>query len=135
MADSSTKICVRAFLSHCVARFSVPATLTCDVGKQFVSELWRKTAALLGASTNAKTAYHPQANGMVQRLHRTMKACLKAKLGAELIPKGIRNYAVLKHVNILDFSSSGICQNPFLASKSEQSCILQPSTDLFDGIG
>ena len=47
-----------------------------------MSELWKKTATLLGTSTNATTAYHPQANGLVERMHRTMKASLKAKLGS-----------------------------------------------------
>ena len=45
-----------------------------------MSELWRKTAALLGTSTNSTKSYHPQSNGMVERMHRTMKAALKAKL-------------------------------------------------------
>ena len=44
---------------------------------------WKKTASLLGASTNTTTSYHPQANGMVERMHRTMKSALKAKLGAD----------------------------------------------------
>ena len=29
------------------------------------------------------TAYHPQANGLVERMDRTMKASLKAKLGSD----------------------------------------------------
>ena len=73
----------QAFWTHWVARFGVPATVTSDRGRQFVSELWKKTATLLGASTNATTAYHPQANGLVERMHRTMKASLKAKLGSD----------------------------------------------------
>ena len=48
-----------------------------------MSELWRKTAALLGTSTNSTTSYHPQSNGMVERMHRTMKAALKAKLESD----------------------------------------------------
>ena len=39
--------------------------------------------SLLGASTNATTAYHPRANGLVERLHRTMNASLKAKVGSD----------------------------------------------------
>ena len=66
-----------------MARFGVPATVTSDRGRQFASELWKKTATLLGASTKATTAYHPQANGLVERMHRTMKASLKAKLGSD----------------------------------------------------
>ena len=44
---------------------------------------WRKTAALLGTATNPTTSYNPQSNGMVERMHRTMKAALKAKLESE----------------------------------------------------
>ena len=83
VADISAKTCSRAFLAHWVARFGVPSSMTSDRGRQFVSELWRKTAALMGASTNATTAYHPQSNGMVERMHRTMKAALKAKLESD----------------------------------------------------
>ena len=49
-------------------------------GRQFVSELWRKTESLLGAATNTTNSYHPQANGLVERMHRTMKAARKSKL-------------------------------------------------------
>ena len=56
VVDISAETCARAFLTHCVARFDVPATMTSDRGGQFVSELWKKTAALRGASTNATTA-------------------------------------------------------------------------------
>ena len=48
VVDISAETCARAFLMHWVARFGVPATLTSDRGRQFVSELWKKTAILLG---------------------------------------------------------------------------------------
>ncbi|GFN87854.1 transposon ty3-g Gag-Pol polyprotein [Plakobranchus ocellatus] len=35
--------------------------------------------SLLGINANTTTAYHPQANGMVERLHRQLKASLKAR--------------------------------------------------------
>ena len=37
---------------------------------------------LLGTGLNPTTAYHPQANGIVEQLHRTFKASLKACLTA-----------------------------------------------------
>ena len=61
----------------------MPSTLTSDRGRQFVSELWTKTASLLGTSTNTTASYHPQANGLVERMHRTMKSALKAKLATD----------------------------------------------------
>ena len=83
VVDISTETCSGAFLTNWVAIFGVPATLTSDRGRQFVSELWKKTATLLVASPNTTTAYHPQANGLVERMHRTMKASLKAKFGSD----------------------------------------------------
>lgn len=38
-------------------------------------------ARLLGVSLHVTTAYHPQANGLVERFHRHMKTALKARLG------------------------------------------------------
>ena len=35
---------------------------------------------LLGAQLHHTTAYHPQANGIVERFHRQLKAALKARL-------------------------------------------------------
>ena len=35
---------------------------------------------LLGTQLNPTTAYHPQANGLIERFHRTLKASLKARL-------------------------------------------------------
>ena len=80
LSDISALTCARAFLYHWVSRHGVPSTLTSDRGRQFVSELWRKTASLLGAATNTTTSYHLQANGLVERMYRTMKAAQKSKL-------------------------------------------------------
>ena len=71
------------FLYHSVSRHGVPSTLTSDRGRQFVSDLWTETASLLGTSTNTTTSYHPQANGLFEHMHRTMKSALKAKPGAD----------------------------------------------------
>ena len=83
LSDISAATCARAFLYHGVSRHGVPSTLTSDRGRQFVSDLWTKTASMLGTSTNTTTSYHPQANGLVERMHRTMKSALKAKLGSD----------------------------------------------------
>ena len=80
LSDISALTCARAFLYHWVSRHGVPSTLTSDRDRQFVSQLWRKTASLLGAASKTTTSYHPQANGLVERMHRTMKAALKSKL-------------------------------------------------------
>ncbi|GFR83290.1 Gag-Pol polyprotein [Elysia marginata] len=62
-----------------IRRFGVPEDIVSDRGRQFTSNLWSGLNKLLGIDTNTTTAYHPQANGMVERLHRQLKAVLKAR--------------------------------------------------------
>lgn len=80
MEDSTTEACARALIRHWIARFGVPDNLTSDRGSQFTSHLWTALNRLLGISASTTTAYHPQANGMVERFHRHLKASLKARI-------------------------------------------------------
>ena len=80
MTDATAKSCVAAFLSGWIARFGVPVTITTDQGAQFESQLWKALMHLLGKKRNRTTAYHPQANGLVERFHRHLKSSLKARL-------------------------------------------------------
>ena len=70
----------RALMSHHIAQFSVPTDISSDRGPQFTSNLWTALWKLLGAQLHRTTAYHPQANGIVERFHRQLKAALKARL-------------------------------------------------------
>ena len=53
--------------------------MTSDRGSVFTSDIWSSLAQLLGVNLHHTTSYHPQANGMVERWHRTLKASLTAK--------------------------------------------------------
>ena len=59
-------------------RFGVPTNLTSDRGAQFTSALWAELGKTLSIKNINTTAYHPQANGLVERFHRTLKAALMA---------------------------------------------------------
>jgi len=65
-----------------IARFGVPAIITSDRGAQFTSSLWSAICSLLGIVHRKTTAFHPQANGMVERFHRQLKNSLRAWLAA-----------------------------------------------------
>ena len=68
-----------AFVATWVARFGVPANLTSDRGVQFTSATWTDWCSEYGVQHIPTTAFHPQANGMVERLHRQMKDTLCAR--------------------------------------------------------
>ena len=70
----------QAFLSGLIASFGVLASFTSDRGRQFISELWWDVLHLFGIKPIKTTSYHLQANGMVERMHRQLKAILKARL-------------------------------------------------------
>ena len=80
IADITAATCARAFLHGWVAHFGTPLLITSDRGRQFTSALWTAMANALGTQVHQTTAYHPQANGMVERFHRTLKAALRARL-------------------------------------------------------
>jgi cleavage and polyadenylation specificity factor subunit 1 len=75
----SASSCVEAFLSTWVARFGVPETLTSDRGTQFASASWTSFCNKIGTRHVMTTAYHPQANGLVERSHRQLKDALRAR--------------------------------------------------------
>jgi hypothetical protein len=80
LRGTSTRDCTEAFFSGWVSCFGVPALVTLDRGPQFTSEIWQAMCNKLGIHHKATTAYHPQANGMVERFHRQLKASLRARL-------------------------------------------------------
>jgi transposase InsO family protein len=47
-----------------------PPTVTSDCGTQFTSATWAGLCKCLGIEHILTTAFHPQANGMVERVHR-----------------------------------------------------------------
>ena len=80
LVDQSTTSCARALLSHWIARFGVPSSITSDRGSQFTSAIWSALMQLLGSVHHRTTSFHPQANGMIERFHRSLKAALRARL-------------------------------------------------------
>ena len=78
MKDNTAKSVVQTLTHHYIPRFGVPINITMDQGKQFTSILFKEFTNFLGAHKIHTSPYHPQANGMVERFHRQLKACIKA---------------------------------------------------------
>ena len=67
---------VNAFISTWVARYGCPALVTTDQGRQFQSQLFHELSKALGTNRIRTCAYHPQSNGLIENLHRTLKAAI-----------------------------------------------------------
>ena len=79
MSDASTDSCVSALVETWISRFGLPDVITSDRGSVFTSTLWTQLAQRLGISTTTTTAYNPEANGMIERFHRSLKAALMTR--------------------------------------------------------
>ena len=71
LAQTDTRTCAQALLSNWIARFGLPEHITYDRGPQFTSQLWTSLTELYGSKLHHTTAYHPPANGLVERFYGT----------------------------------------------------------------
>lgn len=76
ITDIKAETVSHAFISGWVSRFGCPLRITTDRGRQFISDIFRRLATMIGAQHICTTAYHPAANGLVERFHRQMKAAI-----------------------------------------------------------
>lgn len=83
LADITAETCASAFISGWVARFGCPEKITTDRGKQFDSQLFQCMSSIIGAYHCPTTAYHPQCNGLVERMHRQLKAAIMCHNNAQ----------------------------------------------------
>ena len=79
IADMQASTVVQAFIDQWIASFGVPATLTTDRGAQFESRLFSEFCRRFGIRRLHTTAYHPAANGTVERFHRQLKSALRSQ--------------------------------------------------------
>lgn len=78
--DTSAETVAKIVYEHWITRFGAPKLMTSDQGRNFESRLFAKLLHTVGTEKTRTTAYHPQANGMVERWHRTLKTALKTRL-------------------------------------------------------
>ncbi|CAK9832695.1 Gag-Pol polyprotein [Anthophora retusa] len=78
LRDQEAATVARAFYEGWISRFGTPLRITTDQGRQFEAHLFKELNSLLGATHLRTTAYHPAANGMVERFHRQLKAAIRS---------------------------------------------------------
>ena len=79
LQDITAETVARALLSGWITRYGCPHTITTDQGRQFESQLFHSLANMCGIHLSRTTAFHPAANGLVERMHRTLKAAIMCR--------------------------------------------------------
>jgi len=74
--NRTAEVAASAIWRYWFCRFGVPKVVVSDRDRTFGGSLFRCLSEQLGYDISRTTAYHPQANGMLERDHRTFKAFL-----------------------------------------------------------
>jgi cleavage and polyadenylation specificity factor subunit 1 len=74
--DITAETVARTLLSGWISRFACPQTITANQGRQLETQLFHSLAKICGIHLSRTTPGHPAPNGLVELLHRTMKAAI-----------------------------------------------------------
>lgn len=77
--DIHASTVANALINGWITHFGVPTRITTDQGKQFEARLFNELARMIGAKHLRSSPRHPQANGVIERFHRTMKGAIKSQ--------------------------------------------------------
>ena len=70
----------KAMYKHWICNYGIPAVIITDQGSNFDSEVFHEVCNQLGIEKRRTTSYHPQTNGIIERMHRTLKKIVALKL-------------------------------------------------------
>ena len=77
VASHTAEVIVDTIYQYWIVRYGVPRTIVTDQGAEFESYEFDRFLKYMGIIRSRTTAYHPQANGMIERMHATLKASLR----------------------------------------------------------
>ena len=61
-----------------ISKFGIPEVIITDQGREFISHMFLAFCKHLGISHRNTTAYHPQANGKIERIHKILKSSIRS---------------------------------------------------------
>ena len=80
--DMTAETCARAYATNVIDRHGKGSGLVIDQGRSFNSVFFKETCKILGTKQVNTSAYHPQANGTIERYHKTMNQGLSHYVNA-----------------------------------------------------
>lgn len=72
LPNFQAKTVAETLVSEVISRFGIPHEIHSDQGRNFESNVFRETMTILGIGKTRTTPLHPQSNGLVERLNRTI---------------------------------------------------------------
>jgi hypothetical protein len=66
------------FIRNVIRLHGVPTDVISDRGPQFTSEFWGAVCKSIGTKTNFSTSFHPQSNGLAERMNQVLISYLRA---------------------------------------------------------
>ena len=73
LPNQETITVAEVFVREYDCRFGVPLELHSNQGRKFESNVFKETCALLGIQKTRTTTLHPQSDGMIERMNRTLE--------------------------------------------------------------
>ena len=70
IAQQNAETVAKEFVRRIITQFGVPKNLLTDKGSNFTSALLKETCKLLKIQKVQTSSYHPQANGVCERMHK-----------------------------------------------------------------
>ena len=101
--NQETRTVAQKLVDEWVSRYGVMQQLHSDQGKNFASETFKELTDILGVKTTQTSPFHPQGDGMVERLNRTLKDMLSRVINEKQkdwdvwIPQALLAYGTTMH--------------------------------------
>lgn len=76
--DQEAKTIAEVFVTQFVTRFGCPRLIHTDQGRNFESNLFKGMCQMLGVKKTHTVAFHPQSNGVVERMNKTIGSLICA---------------------------------------------------------
>lgn len=84
LTSFETSSIVQVLLYEVVLKFSLPTRLISDNGTNYISEAMSVVCTRLGISRSLTSVEHPQSDGLVERMNRTLKTSLSIVVGNDM---------------------------------------------------